>query len=91
MVKHLNASAVRENIDRILDEVADTGIAVAIEWQGKLLKIVLEKPSKLDNLCPRPYLLDDPEDLVHLDWSPEVPGSALAKQRQSRTQRPRSG
>jgi len=22
----------------------------------------------LDNLRPRPYLLTDPEDVVHLDW-----------------------
>ncbi len=27
--------------------------------------------SKLDNLRLRPYLLTDPEDLVHLDWSEE--------------------
>lgn len=72
MVKRLKASALRENIYRILDQVAETGVPVEIERQGKILKIVLEEPpSKLDNLRPRPYLLDDPEDLVHLDWSAE--------------------
>lgn len=72
MAKRLKASALRENIYRILDQVAETGVPVEIERQGKILKIVLEEPpSKLDNLRPRPYLLDDPEDLVHLDWSAE--------------------
>ena len=72
MAKRLKASALRENIDRILDQVAATGVPVEIEWQGQLLKIAIEEsPSKLDNLRPRPYLLSDPEDLVHLDWSAE--------------------
>jgi hypothetical protein len=39
---------------------------------GKILRIALaETRSKLDNLRPRPYLLTDPEELVHLDWSEE--------------------
>jgi hypothetical protein len=72
MGKRLKASSLRENIYRILDQVADTGIPVEVERRGKILKIVLEEPqSKLENLQPRPYLLEDPEDLVHLDWSGE--------------------
>jgi hypothetical protein len=36
----------------------------------KIMKIVPEeRGSKLENLEQRPYLLEDPEDLVHLDWS----------------------
>ncbi len=65
-------SQLRENIYRILDQVLDTGIPVEIERHGKLLRIVpVETRSKLDNLKPRPYLLSDPEELIHLDWSGE--------------------
>lgn len=72
MATRLKASGLRENIYRILDQVVETGVPVEIERHGKILKIVLEEPpSKLDNLRPRPYLLENPEDLVHLDWSGE--------------------
>ena len=68
----LKASSLRENIYRILDQVLETGVPVEIERHGKLLRIIPEEPkSKLDNLKARPYLLADPEDLVHLDWSGE--------------------
>lgn len=68
----IKASNLREDIYRILDQVLETGVPVEIERQGKILKIVSADPhSKLDNLKPRPYLLSDPEDLVHLDWSGE--------------------
>jgi antitoxin (DNA-binding transcriptional repressor) of toxin-antitoxin stability system len=66
----IKASALRENIYRILDEVLETGVPVEIERRGKILRIApAETRSKLDNLRPRPYLLTDPEELVHLDWS----------------------
>jgi antitoxin (DNA-binding transcriptional repressor) of toxin-antitoxin stability system len=59
-------SQLRENIYRILDQVLDTGVPVEIERHGKLLRIIpVERPSKLDNLKPRPYLLSDPEE-----WRP---------------------
>jgi hypothetical protein len=68
----LKASSLRENIYRILDEVLETGVPVEIERRGKILKIVPGEPqSKLANLQARPYLLTDPEELVHLDWSGE--------------------
>ena len=68
----IKASALRENIYRLLDEVLETGVPIEIERRGKLLKIsAAERPSRLDNLRPRPYLLTDPEELVHLDWSEE--------------------
>jgi len=66
----LKASALRENIYRILDQVVETGVPVEIERRGKILRIVTEEPrSKLANLKPRPYLMCDPEELVHIDWS----------------------
>jgi len=68
----LKASSLRENIYRILDQVLETGVPVEIERRGKVLKIVPAEPrSKLENLKARPYLLSDPEELVHLDWSGE--------------------
>jgi hypothetical protein len=51
----------------------DTGVPVEIERRGKILRIIPGEPrSKLDNLKLRPYLLSDPEDLVHLDWSMDL-------------------
>ena len=65
-------SQLREDIYRILDQVLETGVPVEIERRGKLLRIIsVESKSKLENLKPRPYLLSDPEELVHLDWSGE--------------------
>ena len=38
---------------------------------GSILGNTAETRSELDNLRPRPHLLTDPEELVHLDWSQE--------------------
>jgi antitoxin (DNA-binding transcriptional repressor) of toxin-antitoxin stability system len=68
----IKASALRENLYRLLDEVLETGLPIEIERRGKILRIApAETRSKLDNLRPRPYLLTDPEELVHLDWCEE--------------------
>jgi len=68
----LRASALRENIYRILDEILETGVPVDIERKGKLLRIAAVEPkSKLANLKPRDLIVGDPEDLVHIDWSEE--------------------
>jgi prevent-host-death family protein len=71
----LTASKLRENIYKILDEVADTGIPVEITRKGKKLKIVPAEPdsrAKTDRLPRRPDAISgDLEDLVHFDWSSE--------------------
>ena len=71
----LTASKLRENIYRILDQVADTGIPVEIVRRGRRLKIVpaeTSAPRKIARLTLRPkVLIGDPERLVHLDWSKE--------------------
>ena len=36
--------------------------------EGWMLGLEAGTSATLDNLKPRPYLLSDPEDLVHLDW-----------------------
>jgi hypothetical protein len=68
----VTASKLRESIYRVLDQVLETGVPVEIERRGKRLRIVrVEERSKLENLRPRPYLVGDPEELVHVDWSGE--------------------
>jgi hypothetical protein len=68
----INASKLRQNIYRILDQVLETGVPVEIERRGKLLRIVCEEaPGRLAGLQPRDYLRGAPEELVHLDWSDE--------------------
>ena len=68
----LRASALRENIYRILDEILETGVPVEIERKGRLLRILAVEPkSKLANLKWRDVIVGDPEDLVHIDWSEE--------------------
>ncbi len=68
----LTASKLRENIYRILDQVLETGVPVEIRRKGKTVRIIAaEPPPKLERLKPRGYLLEDPEAIVHLDWSAE--------------------
>lgn len=68
----LTPSKLRADIYRILDKVLATGRPVEIERRGQRLRIVPVEPKrKLENLPVRPYLLTDPDELVHLDWSEE--------------------
>ena len=67
------ASALRQNIHRLLDQVLETGQPLEIEWRGQRLRITTAEPvKKIDWLKVRPeYLKTDPEELVHMDWSAE--------------------
>jgi hypothetical protein len=66
----ISASALRQNIYRILDRVAETGIPEEVNRRGHLLRIVsTRKKSKLANAKKRQVIKGDPDDLVHLDWS----------------------
>jgi hypothetical protein len=66
----LTASALRQNVYRILDRVAETGIPEEINRRGRMLQIVsMQKKSKLANAKKRPIIKGDPEKLVHIDWS----------------------
>lgn len=69
----ITVSALRADIYRIIDRVVRTGQPVEITRKGKRVRIVpVDPPSKLDNLTPHPdYIIGDPEDLVHMDWSHE--------------------
>ncbi len=71
----ITASRLRENIYRILDQVADTGVPVEVVRGQRRLKIVLadgSEASKLKRLKPRPKaLIGDPQRIVHMNWSKE--------------------
>ena len=68
----LTASKLRENIYRILDRVLETGVPVEVRRKGRTLRIVpTDPPSRIGRLKRRSYLLEDPEEIVHLDWSGE--------------------
>jgi antitoxin (DNA-binding transcriptional repressor) of toxin-antitoxin stability system len=68
----VTATKLRENVYRILDEAIKTGVPVEVIRNGKVLKIVPDKPaSKLDRLKKRKGFVGDPEDIVSMDWSTE--------------------
>lgn len=68
----ITPSKLRENIYRLLDKVANTGVSLEIKRKGKVLKIICEtEPDKLKNLKKHSGLLCDPEEIVHIDWSKE--------------------
>ncbi len=69
----VNATQLRANIYRLLDQVLETGIPLEIERKGQVLRIVPAERKSLEELFPpRPDLIiGDPEDLVHIDWSKE--------------------
>ncbi|MGL5865444.1 MAG: type II toxin-antitoxin system Phd/YefM family antitoxin [Dermatophilaceae bacterium] len=69
----VTASALRQNVYRILDEVLATGEPVEIERHGRRLRIVPDEPTdRLGRLVRRPdIVVGDSEDFVHLDWSGE--------------------
>lgn len=68
----ITASALRSDIYRLLDGVAESGKELRVERKGKLLKIVpVGKQGKLARLTPHACVSGDPDDLVHIDWSGE--------------------
>jgi hypothetical protein len=69
----ISATELRQNVYRLLDEVLESGVPLEIERHGRRLRITAEDaPSKLDRLVRHPdYIVGDPEDFVHIDWSGE--------------------
>lgn len=58
------------DLDRILDQVLETGIPAEIARKGRRLRIVPQRGDKLDLLKPHPdFIVGDKEELVHMDWS----------------------
>ena len=61
----------QKDIFQILDKVAETGVTQEIKRKGKRL-IVRPAENKLDRLESHPeFIVGDPDDLVHIDWSTE--------------------
>ena len=69
----ITATTLRANVYKLLDQVIETGVPIEIERNGHKVMLVAEKPpSKWDRLVPHPgYIVGDPDDLVHMDWSGE--------------------
>jgi hypothetical protein len=68
----VSASQLRNNVYRLLDQVATTGTPLVVERKGRRLRIVCEDaPSRLARLVPHECIAGDPEALVHCDWSTE--------------------
>ena len=69
----VTASELRQNIYKLLDRVLESGEPLEIERNGRRLRVVpLDAPPKLDRLAEHPgYIVGDPEELVHVDWSGE--------------------
>jgi hypothetical protein len=65
-------SVLRDNMDELLDQVAESGRPLEIESRGRRLKIVpAERQSKLANLVKHPCIQGDPEALSRISWSDE--------------------
>jgi len=67
----MKITASRKNIYQILDEVIATGTPVEIVRKGTVLRIVLERPSKLDRLKKRTGFDGDPDEIIGVDWMRE--------------------
>lgn len=67
----INASQLRKDVYRLLDQVLATGQPLEIERNGRLLRITSASAgSRLDRVTPRPDLIHgDPEELISMDWS----------------------
>ena len=64
---------IQNDILRLLDKVVKTGIPVEIERKGKrLLVSPVRKYRNLSCLEEHPdFIIGNPDDLVHMDWSAE--------------------
>jgi len=68
----ITATALRENVYRILDEVIETGKPVEVIRKGSVVKLVPEKKvSKLSRLKRRDLYNGDPDEIIGMDWSKE--------------------
>lgn len=68
----LTITRLRQNIYKLLDQVAKTGVPIEINRNGKTLRIIkTEEHKKIKNLRKRPVFNCDPEDIISMDWSHE--------------------
>lgn len=70
----ISAAELKKNVEKVIDDVLDSGQPIEVERNGKRVEIrpIAERP-KLQRLVRRPdFIIGDPEDLVRLDWSGEL-------------------
>lgn len=79
-MKRLTPTELRQNLYRLLDEVAESGEPISVERHGKRLTIAADTtPGRLERLVPHDAIVGDPEDLVHMDWSDSWDGEPELK------------
>jgi len=68
----ITATALRQNVYQILDQVIETGKPVEVIRKGSIIKLVPQKKvSKLSRLKKRDWFVGDPDDIIGMDWSKE--------------------
>jgi len=67
------ASRLRADIYRMLDEVLETGQPLEVERNGKTLVIAPKEEKSIWERLPRRegFIVGDPDELIHIDWSSE--------------------
>lgn len=70
--KPLRATALRQDLYRILERIAATGEPAVVERNGRAFKITAVPATRELAVLPQADLIiGDPDDLVHIDWSGE--------------------
>jgi hypothetical protein len=69
----ITASKLRANVYRLLDEVLETGQPLEIERNGKILVVAPKEEQSIWDRLPRRegFIVGDPDELIHMDWSSE--------------------
>lgn len=69
--KRFSVSALRDNLDQVLDRIIESGRPIEIERKGRVLRIEpVEREDRLARLRPHPEAVRDKlESLMHVDWS----------------------
>jgi prevent-host-death family protein len=72
-MKKVTLTELSNNIERLLDEVLETGIPLELNKNGKLFKIIPVETDKLKNLTFKPNVIQgNPDDLVNITWEQEI-------------------
>jgi len=69
----ISASKLRADVYRLLDEVLESGQPLEINRGGKMLVIAPKQERSIWDRLPRNegYIVGDPDELIHIDWSSE--------------------
>lgn len=69
----ITLTELRANLYNVVDQIIKTGVPVAVQRNGHIIKIVLaDGPSKLERLMQKSGVINNnPEDIVHCDWLQE--------------------